>query len=68
MVQELILEFDSDAHTSEAEDISPPQSEVDIEQKGKAKTHIHCTNNMQSYPFVLVIHKFTRGSKWVKKK
>jgi hypothetical protein len=31
IAQELILDSDSDAHTSKNEDISPPQSDSDIE-------------------------------------
>jgi hypothetical protein len=38
VVQELILESVCDAHTSEAEDISPPQRYGDTEEEDRTKT------------------------------
>jgi hypothetical protein len=60
MAQELILDFD--AHRSEDEDISPPQSDSDNEEDDRTETgRALWPDSSQFCSSALVIHRFTGG-------
>jgi hypothetical protein len=59
--QELILDSESDVHTSN-DDISPPQSYSDNEENNRTETGCTWwTDTTQSRPTVPMIHMFTGG-------